>query len=269
MAIKACTKLHDYQQGVSIKEKLSPKTLDNPYIQTSLINFYMQCHKIDHGYDLFSKIVNKSNPMYASMFKGLITNNMSEKVLDLFDEMTIEPDSVTLTVLFNACAQIANNRAMKIGKKLLHRMPTNYQNNNVLINSAIDMLIKFGDIENAEHVFQSMKKKDIISYNVMIKGYVANDMSEKALDLFEQIHINLDHVTYTIVFNACAQLANDRAKKIGKKLLDEMPNDYRDENIVLTSAIHMLMKFGDVESAENIFQSIKKKDIITYNAMIK
>ncbi|CAF3834221.1 unnamed protein product [Rotaria magnacalcarata] len=365
MAIKACTKLHDYQQGVNIKEKLSPKTLNNPYIQTSLIHFYMQCHKVDHGYHLFSKIVNKSNPMYASMFKGLITNNMSEKVLDLFDEMIIEPDSVTLTVLFNACAQIANNRAMKIGKNLLHKMPTNYQNNNVLLNSAIDMLMKFRDIENAEHVFQSMKKKDIISYNVMIKGYatnemsekalnlfeqmhlnldnvtyiiifnlcaelandraknigkkllvempnnyrndnvilnsavhmltkfgdmegaenifrsikkktiinygryVANEMSEKALDLFEQIHINLDHVTYTIVFNACAQLANDRAKKIGKKLLDEMPNNYRDENIVLTSAIHMLMKFGNVENAENIFQSIKKKDIITYNSMIK
>ncbi|CAF3185331.1 unnamed protein product [Rotaria socialis] len=269
MAIKACTKLHDYQQGVNIKEKLSPKTLNNPYIQTSLIHFYMQCHKVDHGYHLFSKIVNKSNPMYASMFKGLITNNMSEKVLDLFDEMIIEPDSVTLTVLFNACAQIANNRAMKIGKNLLHKMPTNYQNNNVLLNSAIDMLMKFRDIENAEHVFQSMKKKDIISYNVMIKGYATNEMSEKALNLFEQIHLNLDNVTYIIIFNLCAELANDRAKNIGKKLLVEMPNNYRNDNVILNSAVHMLTKFGDMEGAENIFRSIKKKTIINYGSMMK
>ncbi|CAM4820182.1 unnamed protein product [Rotaria magnacalcarata] len=268
MAIKACTKLHDYQQGVNIKEKLSPKTLNNPYIQTSLIHFYMQCHKVDHGYHLFSKIVNKSNPMYASMFKGLITNNMSEKVLDLFDEMIIEPDSVTLTVLFNACAQIANNRAMKIGKNLLHKMPTNYQNNNVLLNSAIDMLMKFRDIENAEHVFQSMKKKDIISYNVMIKGYATNEMSEKALNLFEQIHLNLDNVTYIIIFNLCAELANDRAKNIGKKLLVEMPNNYRNDNVILNSAVHMLTKFGDMEGAENIFRSIKKKTIINYGRYV-
>ncbi|CAF4546981.1 unnamed protein product [Rotaria sp. Silwood2] len=91
-------------------------------------------------------------------------------------------------------------------------------------------------------------------------------MSEKALDLFEQIQINLDNVTNSIVFNACAQLANDRAKSIGKKLLDEMPNNYRNENIVLTSAIDILMKFGDVESAGQVFQSIEKQHIIAYDA---
>ncbi|CAF5178458.1 unnamed protein product, partial [Rotaria sp. Silwood1] len=31
----------------------------------------------------------------------------------------------------------------------------------------------------------------------------------------------------------------------------------------------MLMKFGDLQSAERIFDSIKKKDIIIYSAMIK
>ncbi|CAF3524256.1 unnamed protein product [Rotaria sp. Silwood2] len=93
-------------------------------------------------------------------------------------------------------------------------------------------------------------------------------MSEKALDLFEQIQINLDNVTNSIVFNACAQLANDRAKSIGKKLLDEMPNNYRNENIVLTSAIDILMKFGDVESAGQVFQSIEKQHIIAYDAQV-
>ncbi|CAF4702971.1 unnamed protein product [Rotaria sp. Silwood2] len=94
-------------------------------------------------------------------------------------------------------------------------------------------------------------------------------MSEEALDLFEQMHLNLNNITYSIVFNACAQLANDRAMKIGKQLLDEMPNNYRNDNTVLNSAIHMLMKFGDVQGAERIFNLIKKKDIITYGAMMK
>ncbi|CAF5139929.1 unnamed protein product, partial [Rotaria sp. Silwood1] len=46
-------------------------------------------------------------------------------------------------------------------------------------------------------------------------GYVGNEMSEKALDLFEKIDLKLDDVTYVIVFNACAKLANDQAMKIG------------------------------------------------------
>ncbi|CAF4267136.1 unnamed protein product, partial [Rotaria magnacalcarata] len=94
-------------------------------------------------------------------------------------------------------------------------------------------------------------------------------MFEKALDLFEQIHLSLTNVIYAIVFNACAKLCNDRAMKIGKKLLDEIPENYRNDVVVLNSAMHMLMKFGDIQSAERIFRSNKKKDIITYNAIIK
>ncbi|CAF5186898.1 unnamed protein product, partial [Rotaria magnacalcarata] len=147
-------------------------------------------------------------------------------------------------------------------------MPENYRNNNITSTSAIDMLMKFGDVESAERIFQSIKAKDIITYGAMVKGYVGNEMFEKALDLFEQIDIELGDVTYTIVFNACAKLCNDRAMKIGKKLLAKMPENYRNNNITSNSAIDMLMKFGDVESAERIFRSIKAKDAKIYGALM-
>ncbi|CAF5219256.1 unnamed protein product, partial [Rotaria magnacalcarata] len=110
--------------------------------------------------------------------------------------------------------------------------------------------------------------KNIITYNAMIKGYVGNETFEKALDLFEKVDIELDDVTYTIVFNACAKLCNDRAMKIGKKLLAKMPENYRNNNITSTSAIDMLMKFGDVESAERMFRSIKAKGANIYGALM-
>ncbi|CAF4029218.1 unnamed protein product [Rotaria sp. Silwood1] len=224
---------------------------------------------MDNAIRLFSTITNKSSYICTAMFKGLKNNNMPEKVFDLLDQMTFKPDNYTLPILFNVCAQVANNRAMKIGRKLLHNMPNDYRNNNIVLNSAIDMLMKFGDAQSAERIFDSIKTKDIITYSAMIKGYVGNEMSEKALDLFEKIDLKLDDVIYTIVFNACSKLANDRAMKIGRKLLHNMPNDYRNNNFVLNSAIDMLMKFGDVQSAVRFFDSMKKKDIITYNAMIK
>ncbi|CAF4400529.1 unnamed protein product, partial [Rotaria magnacalcarata] len=140
---------------------------------------------------------------------------------------------------------LCNDRAMKIGKELLAKMPENYRNNNIISTSAIDMLMKFGDVESAERIFRSIKIKNIITYGAMVKGYVGNEMFEKALDLFEKVDIELDDVTYTIVFNACAKLCNDRAMKIGKELLAKMPENYRNNNIISTSAIDMLMKFGD------------------------
>ncbi|CAF5184747.1 unnamed protein product, partial [Rotaria magnacalcarata] len=206
--------------------------LSNTFKIQSIINkTLIESKDIDNAMHLFSSITNKSNYMYTVMFKGLITNNVAEKVLDLFDEMKIEPDQFNLSILFNACAVLNNNRAMKTGKKLLDEMPENYRNHNVISTSAINMLMKFGDVETAQRIFRSIKVKDIISYNVMMKGYIENKTFEKALDLFEQIHLSLTNVTYTIVFNACAKLCNDRAMKIGKKLLAKMPENYRNNNI--------------------------------------
>ncbi|CAF4321038.1 unnamed protein product, partial [Rotaria sordida] len=130
------------------------------------------------------------------------------------------------------------------------------------------MLMEFGDVENAENLFQTMKKKDIITYGAMMKGYVENKMYDKALDLFEQVPFALQNTSYTIIFNACAQLANDRAKEIGRKLLDQMPKHFHNNNVLLTSAIDMLMKFDDVQSAEKLFRMIEKKNIVTFGAMM-
>ena len=94
-------------------------------------------------------------------------------------------------------------------------------------------------------------------------------MYDKALDLFERIPLNSNDVIYAIVFNACAQLCDDRAKTIGKKLLNQMPKHFRNNNILLNSAIDMLMNFGDVKEAEHLFEWNKKKDIITFGAMLK
>jgi AICAR transformylase/IMP cyclohydrolase PurH len=40
MALKACTKLHDYQSGINIEKQLSSHSLNNNFILTSLIHFY-------------------------------------------------------------------------------------------------------------------------------------------------------------------------------------------------------------------------------------
>ncbi|CAF1615668.1 unnamed protein product [Rotaria magnacalcarata] len=160
MAIKACTMSKDYKRGFNIQKRLSSNSLNNPFIQASLIRLYMQYGDIDSATRLFSSTANKSNYIYTAMFKGLISNNMTEKVFDLLDEMEIKPDSFTLAILFKACAELANDRAIKIGRKLLDEMPENYRNNNnAVLNSAMHMLMKFGDIQSVERFFRLNKKR--------------------------------------------------------------------------------------------------------------
>ncbi|CAF3370741.1 unnamed protein product [Rotaria socialis] len=269
MAIKACTMLHDYKRGINILQKLSSNSLSNHYIQISLIRFYMECRDVDNAYRVFASITNKCNYSYTAMFKGLRSNGMPEKIIDLLEEMKIEPNNFTLTLSFYACAQVANARAMRIGQKLIHKLLNNSRNEDIVLNAATNMLIKFGDIVNAERFYKSVKNKNNIMYCAIMKGYIEKKMFEQALDLFEHVNLVKSDAMYTMAFNVCGKLGNDRAIKIGNKLLDELSDNRKSSTANLTSAMHMLMKFGNIQNAERVFELIQKKDVIAYGAMIK
>ena len=100
-------------------------------------------------------------------------------------------------------------------------------------------------------------------------GYVMNNLAEKALDLFDEVSSKANDVLYTIVFSACADLCNQRAAHFGKTLFEKMSSTLLNNTVVISSAIHMLMKFGDVAHAERLFQRINQKNVVTYGAMMK
>jgi hypothetical protein len=207
---------------------------------------------------------------------------MFEKTLDLFEEMSFNPDEAVCTIVFQACSHLLDDRSKKIGKRLLQQMRNDLHTNHSLT-SAIEMLMKFGDVKSAEYIFGQITTKNIFTYGAMMQGkilrcifnhscinlgYVENEMFEKALNSFEQMPFKPNEVIYSIFLHACAHLSSDQAKQIGKKLLEQMPNDLRTIR-TLNSAINMLMNFGDVQAAEDIFEQITTKDIFTYGTMMK
>jgi pentatricopeptide repeat protein len=92
-------------------------------------------------------------------------------VLELFEQISIEVDEVIIMILFNACAKLSNNHSIQLGKDVLNRLPSSFLENNKLINSAIDMLMKFGHVEDAERLLREMKKKDSVTFVTMMQGY--------------------------------------------------------------------------------------------------
>jgi pentatricopeptide repeat protein len=199
---------------------------------------------------------------------GYVFNGMPEKVLQMFDRMLVQPDEVIATILFNACAKVADPHAMKLGKIMLTQLPAAFFKNSILMNSATDMLMKFGEVQEAEHLFSRMKKRDAAAYGVMMNGYNINGLPEKALYLFEQATSTLNAKLYTIMYSTCAALSNDRAITLGKQLLNNMPQIFKEDLIVIGSAIHMLMKFGEVQEAEHLFSCMKKRDASSYGVMM-
>ncbi|CAF4818458.1 unnamed protein product, partial [Rotaria magnacalcarata] len=193
---------------------------------------------------------------------------MFERALDLFEQIHLNFDSVTYTVVFNACAGLANDRAMKIGRKLLDEMPEHYRNDVVVLTSAMHMLMKFGDIQSAERIFRSNKKKDIITYNALINGYNLNDESSKCFKILEEMSreaIVPNEITWNILIGACSQIGMIHRCEY---IIDRIPLDIQNNRLIQNSLIDMWGKCGSVEKAQIAFKSIDDRDTVTYNAMI-
>jgi pentatricopeptide repeat protein len=199
---------------------------------------------------------------------GYVFNGMPEKVLQMFDGMPVQSNEVIATILFNACAKVIDPPAIELGKRVLNQLSAAVFEDQMLANSAIDMLMKFGEVKEAERLFSCMKKPDAASYGIMVNGYNINGLPEKALDLFDQVSSMLNAKLYTIMYSTCAALSDDRAIKLGKQVLHNMPKMFEVDSIVMGSAIHMLMKFGEVQEAECLFSQIKQPNAASYGAMM-
>ena len=86
--------------------------------------------------------------------------------------------------------------------------------------------------------------------------------------MFEEVSLEANPALCTIMFKACASKRDERAARLGKKLLEQMPARMFSDTILINSAIHMLMNVRDVPYAERLFRQ-SEKNIATYGAMMK
>jgi pentatricopeptide repeat protein len=101
----------------------------------------------------------------------------------------------------------------------------------------------------------------------LYSGYVLNDLSNKAIDIFNQIK-DPNEVIVTIVLNACAQLGTKASLDLVKKILKQIPKSFYSDPLLLTSSLDTLMKCGDVEYAESLFMKSTNKVLSMYGVMM-
>ncbi|CAF3973435.1 unnamed protein product [Rotaria sp. Silwood1] len=196
----------------------------------------MKFGDIKSAENIFYSIKNKDNFTFGAMMKGYVENDQYEKVLDLYEEMNIKPDDIIYIIVLNACAGLSNYRAMNIEKQILQKICNKWQNNKIILTSGIDMLMTFGNVNDAEYLFRSIQKKDIIAYGAMMNGYNMNNQPLKCFELFEELKQNLvpDEIIFNILIGTCAQIGLlSRCKFIFNQIPLHMQHQQRIQNALI------------------------------------
>ncbi|CAF1444333.1 unnamed protein product [Adineta steineri] len=237
-ALKACINLNDVQRGRNIHQLISSRINKDSYILISLIHFYIKCDYMKDAEILFEKLTKKSLSIYEAMMKGYIKNNQANKVIDLFNEIK-DPDEVIIILLFNACAQLANEEGLNLIEKISKQIPQSFKLNPRLLTSLSDAKMKCDHIKSTQFLFSKSRQKSLSMYETMMNEFNENEDPLKTIDLFNEMktnHIEGSIRIYTYIIQALSQIAD---YSISKSIIEQIPKSILIDDQISNALIHL------------------------------
>eukprot|EP01018_Ginkgo_biloba_P020180 Gb_23075 [translate_table: standard] len=203
--------------------------------------------------------------------RRLCEQNRLKEALDVLHDMDhrgIVADDHTYASLFQGCA---NKKALPEGKLVhAHTIQMGIQFSQLLLGTKlVTAYAKCGSLVDARRVLDEMPERDVISWTVMIAAYARHGYGEEALTLFHQMQqtgIQADQFAYASVLPACADLA---ALEDGKELHEEIiSSGFQSNAFVCRALVDMYVKCGSIESARQVFDKMRERNVILWTVMI-
>ncbi|XP_022887112.1 pentatricopeptide repeat-containing protein At2g40720-like [Olea europaea var. sylvestris] len=207
-AINACVELNDTKLGCCIHGFTIKKGLESDvFTGSSLIELYSKCGQPEKAGNVFSDVSNKNLVVWNSLISCYCQNGIPDVSISLFPQILqngLYPDSVSITSVLSAVSSVA---ALLKGKAVHSyyirlQIPEDIQVENALLN----MYLKCGFLKHAQHLFQIMSKRNVITWNSMIAGYGSHGEIHKAIKLFDEMRNSgtvPDEVTFLSLISSC------------------------------------------------------------------
>ncbi|KAL2316668.1 hypothetical protein Fmac_030544 [Flemingia macrophylla] len=244
-------------------------TIQDLVVANKLLYTYAQHKAISDACSLFDGLTIRDPKTWSVMVGGFAKVGDHASCYATFREVLrcgVTPDNYTLPFVIRACRDrkdlqmgcVIHDVVLKHGLHLDHFVSA----------SLVDMYAKCMVVEDARRLFERMFSKDLVTWTVMIGAY-ADCNAYESLVLFDRMREEgfvPDKVAMVTVVNACAKLgAMHRARFVNEYIVR---NGFSLDVILGTAMIDMYAKCGSVESAREVFDRMKEKNVISWSAMI-
>ncbi|XP_058761303.1 pentatricopeptide repeat-containing protein At5g66520-like [Vicia villosa] len=136
-------------------------------------------------------------------------------------------------------------------------------------NSMLAGLVRKGEVDIAEKMFDEMPDRDVVSWSTMIMGYVQNGDLEDGLKCFRLMRekgIRPNEAILVTVLSASAQMGLLGCGRFIHSAIESLR--FRISVPIGTALVDMYAKCGCIEESRALFDRMLKKDIWTWNVMI-
>lgn len=224
----------------------------------SLITMYSRCDDLRHAFIMFQQIEPNSLSTWNSIISGY---TRSVETSFLLKEMLLagfHPNYVTLASILALCAKVANLQHGKEFHCYVLRCQS-FKDCLILWNSLVDMYAKSGKIVAAKRVYDSMRKRDKVTYTSLIDGYGMLGKGEIGLAWFNDMirsGIKPDHVTMVAVLSACS---HSNLLRKGQKMFKKMQPVFGIHSRLehFSCMVDRYCRAGDLATARYIIRKIR------------
>ncbi|CAK7347903.1 unnamed protein product [Dovyalis caffra] len=249
-----------------------------------------------HAFEFNEKEEEKDPFLWNAVIKTYSHGRNPKKALWLFSSMLENGafvDKFTLSLVLKACSRVG---LVKEGMQI-HGLLKKFEFGSDLFlqNCLISLYVKCGCLVYARQMFDRMSKRDSVSYNSLIDGYVKGGRIDLARVVFDCIPVeerNLiswnslisgyaqsedgilvawqlfvkmpdrDLISWNLMIDGCLKCGR---MKDAQGLFDRMPNR---DIVSWANMIDGHAKKGSVDIARNLFDEMPERDVVACNAMM-
>jgi pentatricopeptide repeat protein len=273
-ALKAASRLPDARSaGVQLHARsLKLPSHSNPHVLTSLLTLYARCGLLRDARRAFDEMLRPGAVSWTALITAYLDAGRVQEAVGVARRAFasgMRPDSFTAVRALTACARVTDLATGEAVWRAWAAQQEGTAGAMFVATAALDLYVKCGEMEKARAVFDRMQTKDAVAWGAMVGGYASNGHPREALELFFAMQAEgTTPECYTVVgaLSACARLG---ALDLGRRAVGMLHWDEVLDNPVLgTALIDMYAKCGSTGEAWTVFQQMRKRDVIVWNAMI-
>ncbi|KAI3890756.1 hypothetical protein MKW92_044791 [Papaver armeniacum] len=252
---------------------LSGLGLHDVKIATKLVCLYSACNYLSDAQLIFDKLPKRNIFLWNVLIRGYAWYGPHEIAISLYYQLLdhgLKPDNFTYPFVLKACSSLS---ALKDGEAIHEDVIQAGWEFDVFIGAAlVDMYAKCGCVDKARSVFDRIPARDVVTWNSMLAAYSQNGCPEEALSLCREMALTKDFrstvtvATLVAVISASADIA---ALLQGREIHGfSWRRGFETQDKVTTTLVDMYAKSGSLKVARRLFQQLKEKRVVPWNAII-
>ncbi|KAG6678199.1 hypothetical protein I3842_14G068600 [Carya illinoinensis] len=270
--IKSCTqKTHLLQVHAHL---IRTSLLQDPTISLNFLSrlALSPARDMDYSRQFFTQISDPLSSHYNTMIRAYSTSNSPLEGLYMYREMkrqSVRVNPLSSSFAIKSCIKLSS---LLGGVQVHARILTDgHQSDSLLLTTLMDLYSCCERCDEACKVFDDIRDRDTVAWNVLISCFMRNNRTRDALVLFDIMQSGSDgcepdDVTCLLLLQACTHL---NALEFGEKIHAYIgEHGYGTGSKLCNSLIAMYSRCGCLEKAYGVFNGMLNKNVVSWSAMI-